>query len=62
MRKSLSDRGVAALKPRAERYAFPDPGNDRPLRPGTAKRRQTFAAIARTPAGKQIWTHIGAAE
>jgi hypothetical protein len=25
MRKSLSDAGVAALKPRAARYAHPDP-------------------------------------
>ena len=25
MRKSLTDKGVAALKPRATRYAFPDP-------------------------------------
>ena len=25
MRKSLSDAGVAALKPRAARYAYPDP-------------------------------------
>jgi hypothetical protein len=25
MRKTLSDKGVAALKPRAGRYAFPDP-------------------------------------
>jgi len=25
MRKTLSDKGVAALKPRAARYATPDP-------------------------------------
>jgi hypothetical protein len=25
MRKSLTDKGVAALEPRATRYAFPDP-------------------------------------
>jgi hypothetical protein len=25
MRKTLSDRGIATLKPRAKRYAFADP-------------------------------------
>ena len=25
MRKTITDKGVAALKPRAKRYAYPDP-------------------------------------
>ena len=62
MRKTLTDRGVAALKPRAERYAAPDPqlaGHYVRVQPGGSK---TFAAVARTPAGRQVWTTIGAAD
>ena len=58
-RKTLSDRGVSALKPRAARYAFPDPelvGHYVRVMPSGAK---SFAAISRAPAGKQVWTTIG---
>src|SRR5262249_14570830 len=61
MRKTLTDKGVAALKPRAQRYAFPDPeltGHYVRVTPGGSK---SFAAVARAN-GKQIWTHIGAAD
>jgi integrase len=61
MRKSLTDKGVAALKPRAQRYAFPDPeltGHYVRVTPGGSK---SFAAVARSN-GKQVWTHIGAAD
>ena len=40
MRKTLSDKGVAALKPRASRYTFPDPelrGHYVRVQPGGAK-------------------------
>src|SRR2546430_454611 len=60
MRKSLTDKGVAVLKPRAERYAFPDPemvGHYVRVQPSGAR---AFVAVARTPAGKQIWTNVGA--
>lgn len=62
MRKTLTDRGVAALKPRSQRFALPDPelvGHYVRVQPSGAK---SFAAIARTPAGKQVWTNIGTAQ
>jgi integrase len=61
-RKTLSDRGVAALKPRAARYALPDPelrGHYVRVQPSGAK---AFVTVARDPEGKQIWTTIGAAD
>jgi integrase len=59
MRKSLSDAGVAALKPRAARYAFPDPelrGHLIRIQPSGAK---SYVAVTRDPAGKQVWATIG---
>jgi integrase len=59
MRKTLTDTGVAALKPRAGRYAFPDPqlaGHYVRVTPNGAK---SFCAVARDPNGKQIWATIG---
>jgi integrase len=58
-RRRLSDKGVAALKPRAARYAHPDPeciGHYVRVMPSGAK---SFAAVARDPSGKQVWTTIG---
>jgi integrase len=62
MRKTLTDRGVAALKARPKRYAFPDPelrGHYVRVQPSGAK---SFVTVARSPEGKQIWTNIGAAD
>ena len=62
MRKTLTDKGVAALKPRAQRYAEPDPELAGPfvrVQPSNAK---SFCAVARNPAGKQVWTTIGSTE
>jgi integrase len=62
MRKTLTDAGVAALKPRAARYAHPDPqlpGLYVRITPTGAK---SFVAVARDPAGKQVWATIGPAE
>jgi integrase len=62
MRRTLTDRGVAALKPRAERYAFPDPeltGHYVRVQPSGAR---AFVAVARTPAGRQVWKVIGACD
>src|SRR5262245_58651873 len=59
MRKTLSDKGVAALKPRAQRYAFPDPqlaGHFVRVQPSGAR---SFVVVTRNPNGKQIWTTIG---
>ncbi|MPZ38501.1 MAG: DUF4102 domain-containing protein [Rhizobiales bacterium] len=61
-RKTLSDKGVTALKPRASRYAFPDPelrGHYVRVQPSGAK---SFVTVASNPAGKQVWTTIGAAD
>lgn len=61
-RKSLSDLGVAALKPRESRYAEPDPelrGHYVRVHPSGAK---SFVAVARDPKGKQVWATIGAAD
>jgi integrase len=62
MRKTLTDRSVAALKPKAKRYVVPDPGQAghyvRVMPSGT----KTYAAVARDPFGKQIWATVGSAE
>ena len=59
MRKSLSDAGVAALKPRAARYAHPDPelaGHYVRVTPSGAK---SFVAVTRDPgSGRQVWATI----
>jgi integrase len=59
MRKTLSDKGVAALKPRAQRYAYPDPelrGHYVRVTPNGAK---SFVAVTLDPRGKQVWATIG---
>src|SRR5262245_54346001 len=59
MRRTLSDRGVAALKPRAARYAHPDPemrGHYVRVYPSAAR---AFYAVTLTPGGRQVWTKIG---
>ena len=62
MRKTLTDKGVAALKPRASRYSFPDPecrGLLVRVQPSGAK---SYASVTRDPFGKQIWTNLGSAD
>lgn len=62
MLKRLTDRGVAALKPRAARYAFPDPelrGHYVRVQPSGAK---SFVAVTLDPQGKQVWTTVGPAD
>lgn len=59
MRKTLTDKGVEALKPRASRYAFPDPelrGHYVRVQPSGVK---AFVTVARAPSGKQVWTTLG---
>lgn len=61
-RKTLSDTGVAALKPKGGRYTLPDPqlvGHYVRVQPSGAK---SFVAVARNPAGKQVWATIDAAD
>jgi integrase len=64
MRKTLTDKGVAALKPRpSQRYAEPDPqlaGHYVRVQPSGAK---SFVAVARDPnTGRQVWATIGSAD
>lgn len=62
MRKSLTDKGVKALKPRAQRYAYADPelrGHYVRIAPTGTK---TFVVVAIDPNGKQIWHTIGACD
>jgi integrase len=63
MRKTLTDRGVLALKPRrGQRYAEPDAelaGHYVRVQPSGAK---SYCAVSRNPAGRQIWTTIGSTE
>ena len=57
MRKKLTDKGIAALKARAGRYAFPDPelrGHYVRVQPSGAK---SFVTVARDPTGKQAVDH-----
>jgi integrase len=58
----MTDRGVAALKPRAQRYAVSDPelrGHWVRVQPSGTK---AFVAVTRDPNGKQLWTTIGATD
>jgi integrase len=62
MRKTLTDKGVVALKPRPQRYAFPDPqmtGHYVRVQPSGAK---AFVTVARSPGAKQVWTTIAATD
>ena len=60
-RRTLTDKAVSSLKPKAKRYAVPDPqlpGHYVRVTPNGAK---SFAAVARDPSGKQVWHTIGSA-
>jgi integrase len=62
MRKTLTDKGVAALKPRPKRYAYPDPELRAHYVRVTPAGAKSFATVTRSPDGKQVWTTIGAAD
>jgi integrase len=59
MRKTLTDKGVAALKPRPKRYAFPDPELRTHYVRVTPNGAKSFAVVVRGPDGKQVWATIG---
>jgi integrase len=57
-RKTLTDKSVAAIKPRAKTYTHSDP-----MLPGhyvrvTPSGSKSYVAVARDPRGKQVWTTI----
>jgi integrase len=61
-RRTLTDLGVRALKPRAKTFAFPDPqlvGHYVRVQPSGSK---AFVAVARDPYGKQVWANVGPAD
>jgi integrase len=62
MRKTLSDKGVAALKPRSKRYAFPDPELTGHYVRVQSSGQRSYVTVARDPAGKQVWATIGACD
>src|SRR6516165_4955014 len=62
MRKNLTDKGIAALKSRAARYAYPDPemrGHYVRVQPSGAK---SFVAVTLDPHGKQVWATLGSTD
>jgi hypothetical protein len=62
LRKTLTDRGVATLKPRVKAFAFPDPefaSHYVRVQPSGSK---SFFAVARDPSGRQQWIRIGTPE
>ncbi len=61
-RKSLSDAGVQALKPRGARYAHPDPELKGHFVRVTPAGVRSFVAVARDPNGRQVWATVGSAD
>jgi integrase len=63
MRKTLTDKGVQALKAHTRHYAHPDPETRGLWVRIQPSGRKSFVVIARNPStGRQIWTTIGAAD
>jgi integrase len=61
-RKSLTDKGISALRPRHARYSYADPqlaGHYIRVTPNNVK---SYICAARNPDGKQVWTTIGNCE
>ena len=64
-RHGLTDKQIAALPRKAERYTYPDPeqiGHYLRIPPRSSRAAIAFAAVARDPNGKQIWTTVGTAD
>jgi integrase len=59
MRKTLTDRQIAGLKPRGQRYAEPDPALSVHYVRVTTTGAKSYWAVARSPSAKQVWTLIG---
>jgi hypothetical protein len=64
-RRGLTDKQVAALPRRDKRYSYADPellGRYLRVPARTSRAPIAFAAVARDPGGKQIWTTVGTAD
>jgi integrase len=58
-RQTLTDEGVAALKPKSARYAFPDPEQRSHYIRVQPSGSKSYVVVARDLANKQVWTTIG---
>jgi integrase len=58
-RKTFSDDGVANLKPRSARYAFPDPGMASHYVRVTPNGAKSFVVVVKDREGRQRWITIG---
>ena len=58
-RKTLTDDGVLALKPRAKRYAHPDPALASHYVRVTPSGAKSFVVVVRDRDGRQRWETIG---
>ena len=58
-RRTRTDKGISALKPRAKLYSFADPQLPGHYVRVMASGSKSFAVVARDPSGKQIWATIG---
>ena len=61
-RKTLTDNQIAKLKPGPKRLAIPDPELTGLYIRVTTRGAKSFAAVARTPHGRQVWTTIGSTD
>src|ERR1700733_11466176 len=64
-RTRLKDQQIAKLPRKDNRYTLPDPeliGHYLRIPPRTSRAPVAFAAVARDPAGKQIWETVGTAD
>ena len=59
MARNLTDKTIAALKPKAKQYTYADPQLPGHYIRVTPTGTKSFVAVARDPSGKQIWTTIG---
>ena len=58
-RKRLTDEGVAALRPQAKRYAFPDPEMPMHYVRVTPNDTKSFVVVVRDRDNRQRWITIG---
>jgi integrase len=64
-RRALTDKQVATLPRKEKRYTLPDPeqlGHYLRIPARSSRAPTAFAAVARDPGGKQIWTTVGTAD